>query len=297
MPTVGFLSSRSEQESSKLVGSFLEGLGSLGFTEGENVRIVYRWADGHFDRLNALAIELSQDKPAVFAAMGGEFVVRAALAADKSVPIVFLTGTDPAQTGLVASLNRPGSNITGVTLYSVLLQQKRLELIHQLVPAATSVAVLLNPNNTSYGLTKRDSEAAVQSLKLKLEILDAGTASEIQTALNSLANTKNNALVVATDPLFSAQRHQIIAEASRLAIPAIFDSRVQVREGGLIGYGASYAETYRQAGIYTGRVLKGQSAADLPILLPSKFDLAINLKTAKELGIAVPHLGSRGRDH
>jgi putative tryptophan/tyrosine transport system substrate-binding protein len=286
--TVGFLSSRSAAESAPLVAAFQDGLNETGFIVGKSVSIIFKWADGNFDRLSALAEELAKNHATVIFATGGDLVAHAARIAAPKIPVVFLTGTDPAKTGLVASVNRPGDNITGVTLYSRAVQQKRLELLRELMPSAGTFGALLNPNNPSNYAARDDIEQADKSLGTHTEILFAGTSSEIEDAFEKVNQTKIKAILVGTDPLFSAKRDKIIELAERYSLPASYDSRIQVAAGGLMSYGTSYTETYRQAGKYTGQILKGVSPADLPVLLPTKFELAINLKTAKTLGLSVP---------
>ncbi len=288
MPVVGFLSSRSANDSLSVEAAFHRGLGETGYVEGRNARIAHRWADGRFERLPALAAELVEQRVSVIAAVGGDITVHAAKAASTTIPIVMVAGDDPAKTGLVASLARPGGNITGVTLFSVIVEQKRLDLLRDLVSAVDILAVLLNPRVPNYEARRIETEAAAQTLGQKIHILDASTEREIETAFAALVQMKAGGLFVGTSPFFSTQRNQIVALAMRHGVPAIYDSRVQVEAGGLISYGASYADTYRQAGVYVGRILKGARPADLPVLLPTKFELVINLTTAKALGLAVP---------
>jgi putative tryptophan/tyrosine transport system substrate-binding protein len=290
MPVIGFLSARSEGDSVSVVAAFRSGLSETGYAEGRNVRITFRWADGNLDRLPTLATELVERHVDVIAAVGGEIAAHAAKSATKTIPVVFVIGTDPAKTGLVASINRPGNNVTGVTLYTIAVEQKRLELLRQLVPAAATFAVLVNPKQLKNIADARraDMEAAARSLGQKILIIDASNDREIEAAFATIVQMKIGALLVGTDPLFSTHRDPIIALAARHAVPAIFDSRIQVAAGGLISYGTSYTETYRAAGIYTGRILKGTKPADLPVLLPTKFELVINIKTAKALGLRIP---------
>jgi putative tryptophan/tyrosine transport system substrate-binding protein len=287
-PIIGFLSSRSAIESAPVVAAFLDGLKDTGFIEGKNASIIYQWADGKLDLLPILAEKLIEDHATVFFAAGGDIVAQAARKAAPNTPIVFLTGTDPAKTGLVASLSRPGDNITGVTLYSRAVQQKRLELLRELVPSATTFGALLNPNNPSNFAARDDIESADKSLGTHTEILFAGTTSEFEDAFDKADRMKVKALLVGTDSLFSAERDKIIELARRHSLPASYDSRIQVAAGGLMSYGASYTDTYHQAGRYVGQVLNGASPANLPVLLPTKFELVINLKAAKVLRLSVP---------
>jgi putative tryptophan/tyrosine transport system substrate-binding protein len=287
-PVVGFLSARSAADSADVEAAFRKGLNETGYIDNTKVRIVHRWADGRFDRLPQLAAELLEQRVTAIAAVGGDMTVRAAKAATGSIPIIMVTGTDPAKTGLVASLNKPGANVTGVTLYSEVVEPKRVEILRELVPGAARLALLLNPNDPVYRAKREAAEGAARALAWPVQAFDASVADDIDRAFGSFGKSEIGAVLVSTSPFFSTQRHQIIALANRHKIPAIFDSRIQVSEGGLISYGTSYADTYRQAGVYTGRVLKGEKPGDLPVLLPTKFELAINLKTAKALGLTVP---------
>jgi len=288
VPVIGFLSTRSADDSIAVNAGFQRGLADAGYTDGKNVQISYRWADGHFEWLSRLANELVDEHPAVIVAAGGEMPTRAAMSVAPAVPIVFLTGTDPVKTGLVSSLSRPGGNLTGVTIYSTEIQQKRFELLGALVPAAKIIGVLLNPQEVSAEAQRTEAENAARSLWQTIHIVEASTDREIEAAFDAIKRLHINALVVGSDPFFSMRRKQIVDLAERYAVPAIFDSRLQVAAGGLASYGTSYIDTYRQGGIYAGRILKGERPADLPVLLPTKFDLVINLKTAKSLGLTVP---------
>jgi len=290
LPVIGFLSSRSADESAIVEVAFRQGVQDAGYTVGQNVQCIYRWAEGRFDRLPALAKELVERRVSVIVAVGGDAPAEAAKAATTTIPIVFLTGTDPAKTGLVKSLNRPDGNATGVTLFSIVIEQKRLQLLRELVPHAVKFAALLNPKNRSSDFVRAEMEAGSKYLgeEISLRVLNASTRGEIEAAFEDITRSKIETLVVGTDPFFSAERNLILALAARYELPAIYDSRVQVEAGGLISYGTSYADTYRQAGVYAGRILKGARPADLPVLLPTKFELVINLKTAKALGLTVP---------
>jgi putative tryptophan/tyrosine transport system substrate-binding protein len=287
-PVIGFLSSRSAAESTPVIAAFQDGLGETGFKEGKNASIIFEWADGKFDQLPTLAEKLVEAHATVIFATGGDFVAQAARKIAPNMPIVFLTGTDPAKTGLVASLNRPGDNITGVTLYSRAVQQKRLELLRELLPSAMVFGALLNPNNPSNDAARDDIENADKSLGTQTQTFWAGTRSEIEGAFEKANQAKVKALLIGTDPFFSTQRDHIVQLAQRYSLPASYDSRLQVAAGGLMSYGASYTETYRQAGRYAGQILKGVSPGDLPVLLPTKFELVINLKTAKALNLSIP---------
>jgi len=289
-PVIGFLSSRSAKDSASVEAAFRTGLRDTGFTVGQNVQVIYGWAEGQFDRLPSLAAELVERGVSVIVAVGGNTAAEAAKAATTTIPIVFVTGSDPAKTGLVARLNRPESNVTGMTLLSSALEQKRLELLRELVPNATMFGKLLNPTRRASDVERDEIQSAARSLgeHIQVRVLDAGTAGDIETAFEDIARSKIEALLVGTDALFSTERKRILTLAARYRVPAIYDSRIQVEEGGLISYGTSYPDTYRAAGIYAGRILKGARPGDLPVLLPTKFELVINVKTAKTLGLTVP---------
>ena len=288
MPVLGFLSSRSANDSASVEAAFRKGLGETGFFNDRNVRITPAWADGQFERLPALASDLVARRVAVIVAVGGDVVVHAVKRATTSIPVVFVTGGDPAQTGLVASIARPGGNITGVTLYSVIVEEKRLELLRELVPGANALAVLLHRQDGLYETKRANAERAARMLGQTIRVLDADTADEIDAAFAKLVEMKVRGLMVGSSPFFSSRRNQILALAMRHGVPAIYDSRVQVAAGGLISYGASYEEMYRQAGAYAGRILNGARPAELPVLLPTMFELTINLTTAKALGLDIP---------
>lgn len=286
---IGFLSSRSAEESAPVIAAYKSGLSEMGYVDGQNISIVFQWADGKYERLPALATELVERNVAVIFAAGTDLPANAAKAATTTIPIVFLTGGDPARTGLVASINRPGGNTTGVTLYSRAILQKRLELLRDLISrAGASFAVLLNPTNPNDTTSRSDVENAARSLGIEIRIFYASTERELEDSFASIAKDNEGGLFVGTDPFFSAQRGQIVELARHYSLPAIYDSRLQVVAGGLVSYGASYLETYLQAGKYTAQILDGKRPSDLPVLLPAKFELVVNLKTAKELGVSVP---------
>jgi putative ABC transport system substrate-binding protein len=287
-PIIGFLSTRTADDSASVVDAFQAGLGSTGYLDGRNVRIEFRWAEARSDRLPAMATELVSRSVAVIVAVGGDEVVRAAQAATATIPIIFITGSDPARVGLVASLNRPGGNTTGVTLFSTVLEQKKLEVLRELVPTAVTLGVLLRPTSLNYDFMRSDIEIAARTLGRRIHVLDASTEHEIEAAFGTIVQKGLGALLVTTDPFFSSNRQQILRLAARHLVPTIYDSRIQVEGGGLVSYGASYTETYRQGGIYVGRILNGARPADLPVLLPTKFELVINLRTARALGLEVP---------
>ena len=285
IPVVGFLSSRSQDESASAVGAFREGLSQIGYVEGRNLTIEYRWAEGRYDRLPVMATELVARKVAVIAATGGEPSPLAAKAATSIIPIVFTAGGDPMEFGLVPSLGRPGGNVTGVTFFFAALGPKRLELVRQISPHANSVAMLVNPNYQPSSAEARDVQTGALSLGLQINALNASTDSQIDAAFATIVQQRADALIVGTDPFLLGQRDQLVRLASRHRLPTIYFTREFVDAGGLISYGPSITNGYRQAGTYVGRILKGEKTSDLPVLQPSQFVLFINLKTAKALGL------------
>jgi putative ABC transport system substrate-binding protein len=270
------------------VAAFRRGLGEAGYIEGRNAHVAFRWADGRNDRLPGLAAELVDQKVAVVVAAGGGPSALAAKAATATIPIVFTFGGDPVQAGLVASFNRPGKNITGVSWFSIDLGAKRLGLLLELVPKAAVIALLVNPNNLEASSQSEDVLQAARKLGRQLHILNAGTEKEIETAFTTLVQQRAEALIVAADPFFNSRREQLISLAARHAVPATHSGREAVADGALMSYGNSITEAYRQAGVYAGRILKGDKPADLPVERLTKFELVINLKTAKTLGLVVP---------
>jgi putative ABC transport system substrate-binding protein len=289
MPTIGFLHPASPEPSADRPRAFRQGLKEEGFVEGENVAIEYRWADNQNDRLPALAAELVRREVAVIAAVGGNNSAFAAKAATTTVPIVFDVGEDPVKLGLVTSLARPGGNLTGINLFIVELAAKRLELLRELVPGAIRIAVLVDPANAvTTESTLRDVEAAARAERLQVQVLNASTSREIEAAFASFVGDRPDALFVGTSPFFIVRRVQLAQLAARHAVPAIYQDRLHAEVGGLISYGASLTDAYRQVGIYTGRILKGAKPADLPVVQPSKFELVINHPTARMLGLDVP---------
>ena len=285
-PVIGFLNGQSPGTFAHLVGAFRQGLSETGFQEGQNVRIEFRWAEGSFDKLQGLASELIAIPVNVLVAAGGAHVV--AKTATSSIPIVFTTPGEPVREGLVTSLNKPGGNATGVSIFSTTLEAKRLELLVELVPAASTIAVLFDPNFWTANLTLPEVHAAAASLSKKLRILNVSSDADLDAILANQSRAEFDALAVTAGPLLNSRRESIVAMAKRIAIPAIFEARESVEIGGLMAYGPSIPDAYRWVGIYSGRVLKGEKPADLPVLQPTKFELVINLKTAKALGLEVP---------
>jgi ABC-type uncharacterized transport system substrate-binding protein len=289
MPVVGFLSGASLETRREFVAAFHRGLAETGYIEGQNVAIEYRWADGQNNRLPALAAELVRRQVAVIATLGSTPAALAAKVATQSIPIVFWVGTDPVEAGLVASLNRPGGNLTGVTSLGIEVAGKCLEVLRELVPAATSVGLLVNPTNpaTTESYT-REVQNAARVLGLRLLVQNASKGNEIEPAVATLLQQRVGALMSMADPIFFTQIDQLVALAARHAIPAISPFREFTAAGGLVSYGSNLNDAYRQVGIYTGRILKGEKPGDLPVMQPTKFDLVINAKTAKALGLEIP---------
>jgi putative ABC transport system substrate-binding protein len=288
MPVIGFLSATSPDPAAPFVTAFREGLSETGYVEGTSLAIEYRWAEGHFDRLSALAADLVGRKVDVIATTGGAVPALAARRATSTVPIVFLSGDDPVESGLVTSLARPGGNLTGFSIISVELMPKRLELLSELVPQARVIALMANPIRLTAERMIQDMQEAARTKGVQLHTLKAGTESEIETAFANLVRLQARALVVGTDQFFSGQRDQLVALAARHAVPAIYEWREFVAAGGLISYGTSLTRMYRLVGGYVGRILKDATPADLPVQQPTRFELVVNLKTAQSLGLTVP---------
>jgi putative ABC transport system substrate-binding protein len=288
MPMIGFLSSASPGPFAHLVANFRKGLSEGGFTEGQNITIEFHWAQDQYDRLPALAADLARKGVTVIAATGGDASALAAKAATSTIPVVFTIGGDPVKLGLVASLNSPGGNVTGVTLLTGSLEEKRLGLLHELVPRATVIAMLVNQNSPLAPTLTNDVQAAALVLGKQVLILHASNEPEVEAAFDAMVKQRVGALMVTADPFFFLRRAEIVALAAHHALPAIFEFREVAVAGGLLSYGTSIAGMYGQAGVYTARILKGAKPADLPVVQPTKFELVINLKTAKALGIEFP---------
>jgi putative ABC transport system substrate-binding protein len=286
MPVIGFLRSTSPADSTHLVTAFREGLKEAGIVEGQNVAIEYRYADNQIDGLPALVADLIRRPMAVI--VGNLAPALAAKATTTTVPIVFVTGGDPVQDGLVANLNRPGGNVTGVSFFSSVVGTKRLELLRQLVPRATTIAVLVNPDNPNTEADRRDVQAAALAVGQQLIVLDARSVRDIETAFATFVQRGAGALLAGGGAFLNSNRERIVALAARHALPTSYAQRETVVAGGLMSYGASITDAYRQVGIYAGRILKGEKPADLPVMRSSKFEFVINLKTAKALGLTVP---------
>jgi putative ABC transport system substrate-binding protein len=288
-PVVGFLNLQSLDAVTEPLRGFRQGLKETGHIEGENVAIEYRWADNQIDRLPALAAELIRRQVAVIAALGGAPSAAAAKAATTMVPIVFVVGDDPVRLGLVASLNRPGSNLTGINVFTTELVAKRLELLRKLLPGAARVAVLVNPANAATTeSTLRDAEAAGRTMGLQIQVLNASNSREIDAAFATLVRERPDALLVASGAPFTSRRIQVTQLTARHAVPAIYSWRQYAEVGGLMSYGVSLTDAYRQVGIYAGLILKGAKPADLPVVQASTFELIINAQTARMLGLEVP---------
>ena len=287
MPVVGFLNGASPTELESRVVAFRDGLAEKGYVEGHSVAIEYRWGLGQYERLPEMAVDLVRHRVAVIAATGGVPSVRAAKAATSEIPIVFTMGSDPVAFGLVASLNRPGSNVTGITLLSGEIVSKRIALLRDLLPGAKMLGVLVNSTTPASEAEAAAAERVAHTLGWQVKVLRVGEGRDFDAAFQPIMRERVDALLVTTDPIFEGQRHRIVALAAHHAIPTIYALRDYAVAGGLMSYGASISEMYRQAGLYAGRILKGEKAADLPVMQASKFELFINLKTAKTLGIPI----------
>ena len=285
MPLIGLLSSLSRERATPLTRAFLQGLSETGYVEGQNVKIEYRWAGGQYDQLPALAADLVQRRVSLIAAVAGSAPCLAAKTATLTIPIVFQTGSDPIKDGLVSSMNRPGGNVTGVTRLGTTVEPKRLQLLHELVPKTPVITFLVNPANPAADRQLQEMQEAAHSLRLELDVMKASTERELDAAFASLAQREASALLMATDPFLD---DKFITFAVRYKVPVGCFDRTQVVAGGLMSYGANLADTFRQVGIYAGRILKGEKPGELPVMQPTKFEFVINLKTAKSLGLIIP---------
>ena len=288
MPVIGFLNPTSPDIQADRLRALRQGLKETGFVEGENVAIEYRWAEGHYDRLPILAVELARRQVAVIVVTGGAVAPLAAKEATTSIPIVFIVPDDPVKLGLVASLARPGSNLTGINISNLELTAKRLELLRQLVPGATRIALLVNPANASTESTLRDAQAAARTMGVQIEVRNASTSLEKNAAFANFARERPDALLVGGDPFFNSRRVQFATLTAHYSIPTAYTSREYAEAGGLMSYGASFTDSFRQAGTYAGRILKGAKPSDLPVTQPTKFEFVINAQIARMLGLILP---------
>jgi len=285
---IGYLSTRSPAEAKYVTDAFIRGLNESGYVEGTNLAIEFRWAELQYDRLPALASALVRRQVALIAAVGGAHSGLAAKAATSTIPIVFVSAGDPITFRLVASLSRPGGNVTGISMTTVALAPKRLQLLHELVPAPAVIAMLVNPTSPYVEEETKDVMGSARVLGRQVQVLSAATPPELDAAFATLARQAARALLVSGDPFFDSQRDKLVALAALHRVPAIYQWREFAALGGLMSYGTSIADAYRQAGVYTARILKGAKPAELPVLQPTKFELVINLKTAKALGLTIP---------
>jgi putative tryptophan/tyrosine transport system substrate-binding protein len=288
IPVIGFLGSGTVGGYAHDVAAFREGLKQSGYAEGQNVAIEYRWAEGQFDRLPVLATDLVRSRVAVIFASGGAVPALAAKAATATIPIVFANGTDPVREGLVPNLNRPGGNITGVSFTTVALVPKRLELLREVVPKMSTIGLLVNPSSPNAETETIEMQVAARAFGMRVHVLNARSEGELEIAFATIADQPVDALVVSSDPLFFSGRNNVARLATDRAVPAIYGLREYAEAGGLMSYGANIADAYRQSGIYVGRILKGDKPGELPVMLPTKFELVVNLKTAKALRLIVP---------
>ncbi len=288
MPVVGFMSGRSQKDSAHLAAAFRQGLADTGFIEGQTVKIEYRWANGDYEKLPSLAADLVDRKVAVLVGVGGDVSAAVAAKATKTIPIVFGMGSDPVKAGLVASFSRPGGNITGFTLWTNEMESKRLGLLRELVPGAALIGVLVNPSFPPTEQELLDLKPAAKAVNQKLFVARANDDAELDAALASFVEQRVGAFLVTASPFFDTRLERIVGFAAEKRLPAIYQFREYAIAGGLISYGPNAAESYKNAGTYVGRILKGEKPADLPVVQPTKFDFLINLKTAKALGLTVP---------
>jgi len=288
VPMIGYVSARSPDDTAHLVKAFLRGLSERGFIEGRNVTIEYRWALGQYERLAAMAAELVSRRVAVLVATGGEPAALAAKAATSTIPIVFATGGDPVQIGLVSSYNKPGGNATGINIVTTTLEAKRLGLLHELMPQAVVIGILLNPDLPNAESQLDDLRNAARALHVEIQVFRATTDREIEGAFEIISRQHIGTLLVTADPFFDTRRERLVALAARYVVPTMYHFREYVTAGGLISYGIDTLDAFRQIGVYAGRILRGERPSDLPVFQPTKFEFVINLKTAKALGLDVP---------
>ncbi len=288
MPVVGFLSARSPGESVDVVAAFRRGMRQSGFVEGQNLSLAFRWAEGRYERLPKLAAELVGLHPAAILAVGGPASALAAKQATSTVPVVFVAGADPVQLGLIASLNHPGGNVTGIHIFSAPLEPKKLEFLHEVVPKAHILCALVNPTSPSAAIVSKQLEDAARAMGLQLNIAHANTEQELDAVFADWPKRHADGLLVTSDAFFDSQRERIVALSTQHSVTGIYPWREYVVAGGLMSYGSSLPDAYRQAGIYAGRILNGEKPADLPVTQPTKFELVLNLKTAKARGVSIP---------
>jgi putative ABC transport system substrate-binding protein len=287
MPLVGFISSNAADTAAHLIAAFRRGLGEAGYNEGRNIEIGYRWGEGRNEALPGMAADLVQRRAAVIVAFGPA-AVNAAVGATRTTPIVFITGSDPVEAGLVASLNRPGGNITGVAILTSTLMPKRLEILHEAVPAAGRIAMMANPMGPSSQMQIRDATLAAERLGVQVDVVRVTTADEVAAAFESLARSRTGAVLFSADQLFQVLRERLVALAARHAMPALYEYREFADAGGLMSFGPDRAEGFRQLGVYTGRVLAGTNPAELPVVQVTRFQLVVNLRTARALHLTIP---------
>ena len=288
MPVIGFLNSASPGPAATLVAAFRHGLNKAGYVEGQNVAIEYRWAEGQYDRLRGMASDLVRRNVSLIAATGGLVVAQAAKEATSTIPVLFIAGFDPVREGLAASINRPGGNATGVSVYTAELGPKRLELLRELLPNVVKIAMLVNPHSISTEIERKDLEEATRGTGLQLLVLEASAEGDLEKAVNDAVNQGAGALIVSADAFFTSRRSQIVALAAQYALPASYPWLQYAEAGGLISYGPNLTWAYEQIGVYASRILKGAKPEDLPVQLPTTFEMVINLKTAKALGLSIP---------
>jgi putative tryptophan/tyrosine transport system substrate-binding protein len=288
VPVVGWLSMRSASDSEFAVVAVRQGLTEAGYVDGQNVALEFRWLENSHDRLTPTVTELVERQVSAIVVIGSSISAIAAKAATNTIPIVFANGSDPIEDGLVPRLNRPGGNVTGVTFFTVALGAKRLEMLHALVPNAGVITMLVNPNRKDTERQVRDAQAAARAIGLQLHVLSVSTESEVESAFAAVVKQKAGGLLVGTDPFFTSQRRRLAALAARHRVPAVYSLREYAEADGLMSYGASLTDAFRQTGVYAGRILHGERPGDLPVVQPTRFELVINLKTAKALGLEVP---------